>query len=60
MVGSRARRSIARSLGVVLVLVVMGTGTAQALIDTAEPQLSVNRLIRTSPFQGTSTTVRDN
>ena len=60
MVGSRARRSIARSLGVVLVLVVMGTGTAQALIDTAQPQLSVNRLIRTSPFQGTSTTVRDN
>ena len=60
MVGSRARRSIAPSLGVVLVLVVMGTGTAQALIDTAQPQLSVNRLIRTSPFQGTSTTVRDN
>jgi hypothetical protein len=59
MVG-RARRSIARTLGLVLVLVVAGTGTAQALIDTSQPQLTFNRLIRTSPFPGTSTTVRDN
>jgi PKD repeat protein len=59
MVG-RARRSIARTLSLVLVLVVAGTGTAQALIDTSQPQLTFNRLIRTSPFPGTSTTVRDN
>jgi len=61
MVGSRARRSIARSLSVVLALaMVVGAGTAQALIDTAQPQLTLNHLIRTSPFQGSSTTVKDN
>lgn len=56
----RARRSVARSLSVVLALAVVGTGTAQALISTTQPQLTLNHLIRTSPFQGTSTSVRDN
>ena len=56
----RARRSVARSLSVVLALAVIGTGTAQALISTSQPQVTFNHLIRTSPFQGSSTTVRDN
>ncbi len=38
----------------------IGAGTAQALVSTPNPQLRLNRLIRTSPFQGSSTTVRDN
>ena len=38
----------------------VGTGTAQALISTTQPQLTFNHLIRTSPFLGSSTTVRDN
>jgi PKD repeat protein len=36
------------------------TGTAQALTSTAQPQLTLDHLIRTSPFQGSSMTVRDN
>ena len=54
------RRLIARSLSVVLILAMVGTGTAQALTSTTQPQLTLNHLIRTSPFQGSSTTVRDN
>jgi len=56
----RARRSVARSLSVVLALAVVGMGTATALISTSQPQLTLNHLIRTSPFQGSSTSVRDN
>ena len=56
----RTRRLIARSLSVVVTVVLVGTGTAQALISTPQPQLTLNHLIRTSPFQGSSTSVRDN
>ncbi|MGZ8629904.1 MAG: CBM96 family carbohydrate-binding protein [Actinomycetota bacterium] len=44
----------------VLTLAMVGVGTAQALTGTAQPQLTLNHLIRTSPFQGSSTAVRDN
>src|SRR3990172_4549877 len=54
------RRLIARSLSVVLAVAMVVTGTAQALTSTTQPQLTLNHLIRTSPFQGSSTTVRDN
>ena len=40
--------------------VVVGGGTAQALTSTTHPQLSLNHLIRTSPFHGSSTRVFDN
>ena len=40
--------------------VVVGGGTAQALISPAHPQLSVDHLIRTSPFHGSTTRVFDN
>ena len=56
----RTRQLVARSLSVVLTLAMVGTGTAHALTGTTQPQLSLNHLIRTSPFQGSSTTVRDN
>src|SRR3954462_15650141 len=48
------------------VVVALGTvvgglaGTGQALTSTTQPTLTLNRLIRTSPFTGTSTSVRDN
>ena len=48
------------SLSVVLTVAMVGMGTAQALISTTQPQLTLNRLIRTSPFVGTSTKVSDN
>jgi hypothetical protein len=35
-------------------------GVAQALPSTSDPQLTLNRLIRTSPFQGSPTSLRDN
>jgi len=35
-------------------------GVAQALPSTSQPQLTLNRLIRTSPFQSSATTLRDN
>ena len=35
-------------------------GVAQALPNPSDPQLTLNRLIRTSPFQGSSTSLRDN
>ena len=38
----------------------VGMGTAQALISTTQPQLTLNHFIRTSPFGGTSTKVSDN
>src|SRR4051794_14190283 len=48
------------------VVVALGTvvgglaGTGQALTSTTQPTLTLNRLIRTSPFTGSSTSVRDN
>jgi PKD repeat protein len=56
----RTRRLIARSLSVALAVATVGTGTAHALTGTTQPQLTLNHLIRTSPFQGSSTAVRDN
>ena len=35
-------------------------GVAQALPITSQPRLTLNRLIRTSPFQRSATTLRDN
>ena len=35
-------------------------GVAQALPSTSDPQLTLNRLIRTSPFQNSATSLRDN
>ena len=35
-------------------------GVAQALPITSQPRLTLNRLIRTSPFQSSATTLRDN
>jgi PKD repeat protein len=53
-----ARQLIA--LGVILTVGTVGMGTAQALISTPQPQLIFNHLIRTSPFQGSTTKVSDN
>ena len=39
---------------------VVGMGTAHALISTTQPQLTLNHLIPTSPFVGTSTRCADN
>jgi PKD repeat protein len=44
----------------VLVLTTIGVGTAHALTSTTQPQLTLNRLIRTSPFAGSTTKVSDN
>ena len=35
-------------------------GVAQALPSTSQPHLTLNRLIRTSPFQGSASSLRDN
>jgi len=48
------------SLSVVLTVATVGMGTAQALISTTQPQLTLNHFIQTSPFVGTSTKVSDN
>ena len=45
---------------VVALLICSGVATAHALPDTTEPMLTLNRLIRTSPFTGTSTSMSDN
>ena len=45
---------------ILLTSVVVGTGTAEALTSTSDPQLTLERLIRTSPFPGTSTRMFDN
>jgi PKD repeat protein len=47
----------------VLALATMTVGLATpsgALITTSQPTLTLNRLVRTSPFAGSSTSVRDN
>ena len=57
----RARMLVGVIVGSILVTSVMvGTGTAQALTSTSDPQLTLDRLIRTSPFPGTSTRMFDN
>jgi hypothetical protein len=57
----RARMLVGVVVGSILVTsVVVGTGPAQALTSTEHPQLTLDRLIRTSPFPGTSTRVFDN
>ncbi len=57
-------RRRASALAISTTLALAGTGLApevtQALPDTAAPQLGLNRLIRTSPFVGSTTTARDN
>ena len=47
---------------VAAVVVAVGglAGTGHALTSTTQPTLTINRLIRTSPFAGSSTAVRDN
>lgn len=47
--------------GMVAVVTTVGLGcVARALPNTSQPQLSLNRLIRTSPFVGSTVSVRDN
>ena len=47
----RTRQLVARSLSVVLIVGDGRDGTAQALISTTQPQLTLNHLIPTSPFR---------
>jgi PKD repeat protein len=54
------RRFIALALSAATVFTMVGMGTAQALISTTQPQLTLNHFIRTTPFQGSSTEVDDN
>ena len=54
------RRLVALALSAAVVFTTVGIGTAQALIPTTQPQLTLNHFIRTTPFQGSSTEVRDN
>ena len=55
-----ARKLIALALSVVLVVAVLDAAPARSLVSTSQPQLTLNHLIRTSPFAGSSTVVRDN
>ena len=54
------RRFVALALSAATVFTMVGLGTAQALISTTQPQLTLNHFIRTTPFQGSSTEVNDN
>ena len=56
------QRATALGVGTVLVVaaVASAAGTATALPTTTNPQLVLDRLIRTSPFVGSSVSVRDN
>jgi PKD repeat protein len=56
----RVQRFIALSLSAALFFGMVGGGDAEALITTTQPQLTFNRLIRTSPFPGSPTSVQDN
>ncbi len=60
--GRRAGWLLGVLVGIVSILVtpVVGGGVAQALPVTSEPQLTLSRLIRTSPFPSSATSVRDN
>lgn len=58
----RRKRASAFVISAMLVLggIVIAPGVAQPLPDTSQPQLALNRLIRTSPFVGSTISVRDN
>jgi PKD repeat protein len=56
----RTRRLVALALTAAAVFHLVGVGTAQALISTTQPQLTLDHFIRTTPFQGSSTEVNDN
>ncbi len=57
----RRNRLIAHSLSVVLLAsAIVGTGSAQALISTTQPELTLNHLIQTSPPLGSTSRLRDN
>ena len=56
--GIRARR-IGLVLLSTLLLLLASEGPALALPDTPDPSLSLNRTIRTTPFVGSSTSMRD-
>ena len=62
--GRRARWLLGVLVGIgVLSIVVTPAiegGVAQALPSTSQPHLTLNRLIRTSPFQNSATSLRDN
>ena len=45
---------------IVVTPAMVGDGVAQALPSTSEPRLTLNRLIRTSPFQSSASSLRDN
>jgi PKD repeat protein len=62
----RAHRFFGARTAVVAIAALLAAGLtglgapAGALTSTTQPTLTLNRLIRTSPFTGSSTTVRDN
>jgi len=62
--GRRARWLLGVLVGIgvwsIVVTPAIEGGVAQALPSTSDPQLTLNRLIRTSPFQGSPTSLRDN
>ena len=62
--GRRARWLLGVLVGIgvwsIVVTPAIEGGVAQALPNTSDPQLTLNRLIRTSPFQGSATSLRDN
>jgi PKD repeat protein len=51
---------VALALTAAAVFSMVGVGTAHALISTTQPQLTLDHFIRTTPFQGSSTEVKDN
>ena len=63
--GRRARWLLGVLVGIgvwsiVVTPALVGGGVAQALPSTSQPRLTLNRLIPTSPFQSSATSVRDN
>ena len=59
--GALVRILVGVVVGSILVTsVVVGGGTAQALVTPTHPQLTLDHLIRTSPFHGSTTRVFDN
>ena len=56
----RRVRALAVCVTVTAAGMLTGSGIAHALPSTSEPQLTLNRVIRTSPFTGSTTSVRDN
>ena len=56
----RTYRFIAVLLSAAVIFPILGGGAAEALISTTQPQLTFNRLIRTSPPLGSTTRLQDN